>query len=118
MIVHIGPDDIVKNILVGETIDDFLSLENPDDTFTVVNGSNQVNIGDIWFADVEKTKPASGPYPSWTWNADVWQWVPPVTYPTDTILINQWGDWDEDAYQADNSDPNVWVLKTETIPDP
>ena len=47
MIVHIGPDNVVKNILVGETIDDFLSLENPGDTFTVVNGSNQVNIGDI-----------------------------------------------------------------------
>ena len=33
MIVHIGPDNIVKNILVGDTIDGFLTEENPGDTF-------------------------------------------------------------------------------------
>ena len=118
MIVHIGPDNVVKNILVGDTIDDFLSLENPGDTFSLAPGSNLVVIGDTWFEDKKLTKPANGQFPSWVWNEDEWQWKPPVTYPTDEILENQYWYWDEDAYQADNSDPNVWILKTETIPDP
>ena len=117
MIVHIGPDNVVKNILVGDTIDDFLSLENPGDTFSLAPGSNLVVIGDVWFEDKKLTKPASGQFPSWVWNEDEWQWKPPVTYPTDEILENQYWFWDEDAYQADNNDPNVWVLKTETPPE-
>ncbi len=117
MIVHIGPDNVVKNILVGDTIDDFLSLENPGDTFSLAPGSNLVVIGDVWFEDKKLTKPASGQFPSWVWNEDEWQWKPPVAYPTDEIEVDQWWDWDEDAYQADNNDPNVWVLKTETPPE-
>ena len=117
MIVHIGPDNVVKNILVGDTIDDFLSLENPGDTFSLAPGSNLVVIGDVWFEDKKLTKPASGQYPSWVWNEDEWQWKPPVAYPTDEIEVDQWWDWDEDAYQADNNDPNVWVLNTETPPE-
>tara|TARA_A100001388_G_C28723201_1_gene477540 strand:- start:886 stop:1239 length:354 start_codon:yes stop_codon:yes gene_type:complete len=117
MIVHIGPDNVVKNILVGDTIDDFLSLENPGDTFSLAPGSNLVVIGDLWFEDKKLTKPANGQFPSWVWNEDEWQWKPPVTYPTDEILENQYWFWDEDAYQADNNDPNVWVLKTETPPE-
>lgn len=118
MIVQIGSDNIVKNTIVGDTLEGFADVDLfPDDTFTVVPGDNQVNIGSEWFADEQKTKDPQ-PYPSWTWNADDWQWKPPVTYPTDTITDEQWWDWDEDAYQADNADPNVWVLITETPPDP
>ena len=50
MIVHIGSDNIVKNILVGDTVDDFLTAENPDDTFEIAPGSNLVVIGDLWFS--------------------------------------------------------------------
>jgi len=117
MIVHIGPDNVVKNILVGDTIDDFLSLENPGDTFSLAPGSNLVVIGDLWFEDKKLTKPANGQFPSWVWNEDEWQWKPPVAYPTDEIEVDQYWYWDEDAYQADNNDPNVWVLKTETPPE-
>ena len=117
MIVHIGSDNIVKNILVGDEVDSWMTEENPDDTFTVAPASNLVVIGDIWFPENKVTKPANPPYPSWTWNESEWQYLPPVTYPTDEITVDQWWDWDEDAYQADNSDPNVWVLITETPPE-
>ena len=105
MIVHIGPDNVVKNILVGDTIDDFLSLENPGDTFSLAPGSNLVVIGDVWFEDKKLTKPASGQFPSWVWNESEWEWKPPIDYPTDEILENQWWDWDEENTQ--------WVLHTE-----
>ena len=105
MIVHIGSDNIVKNILVGDTIDDFLSVENPGDTFSLAPSSNVVVIGDIWFEDKKLTNPANGPYPSWSWNEEEWEWKPPIDYPTDEILENQWWDWDEENTQ--------WVLITE-----
>ena len=40
MIVHIGSDNIVKNILVGDEVDSWMTEENPDDTFTVAPASN------------------------------------------------------------------------------
>ena len=39
------------------------------------------------------------PFPSWTLNEDTCIWEAPVAYPSDSIQCN----WDEDAYQADNT---------------
>ena len=85
--------------------------------FTLAPASNLVAIGDIWFPENKVTKPANGHTQVGFGTNHEWQWKPPVTYPTDEITVDQWWDWDEDAYQADNSDPNVWVLKTETPPE-
>tara|TARA_R110000796_G_scaffold249687_1_gene377781 strand:- start:89 stop:469 length:381 start_codon:yes stop_codon:yes gene_type:complete len=46
---------------------------------------------------------APKPFESWTL-ADTWLWVAPITYPDD----GKFYDWDEDAYQADNT--KGWVL--------
>ena len=46
------------------------------------------------------------PYPSWNLNEESCIWEAPVPYPTDGQRYN----WDEDAYQADNT--TGWV----TIP--
>ena len=44
------------------------------------------------------------PYHSWTLNSDTYLWEPPIPVPVveDTLF-----DWDENAYQADNS--TGWV---------
>lgn len=46
------------------------------------------------------------PYPSWTLNETSCLWQPPISYPTDDRVY----DWDEDAYQADNT--QGWVVYT------
>jgi len=48
-------------------------------------------------------------YDSWTISGPEWQWEPPVARPDDGLAY----DWDEDAYQADTSDPKTagWVLR-------
>ena len=43
------------------------------------------------------------PYASWTLDTNTWYWVCPLTYPNDGKVYS----WDEDAYQADNT--NGWV---------
>ena len=44
------------------------------------------------------------PYSSWTLNETTYYWEAPLTYPTDGLQY----EWDEDAYQADNT--TGWVL--------
>ena len=44
MIVQIGSDNVVKNILVGEEVDDWMIEENPDDTFSIAPVSNLVAV--------------------------------------------------------------------------
>ncbi len=52
------------------------------------------------------------PYPSWTISTSIWDWVPPHDVPD--LTEEQWDqgyyyEWDEDAYQANNS--AGWVLR-------
>lgn len=44
------------------------------------------------------------PFPSWTLDNTTYIWHPPIPYPSDGQVY----DWDEDAYQADNT--TGWVL--------
>jgi hypothetical protein len=46
------------------------------------------------------------PFASWTLNETSCLWQPPISYPTDDKVY----DWDEDAYQADNT--QGWVEYT------
>ena len=46
------------------------------------------------------------PFPSWTLIDDTCQWKPPIDYPTPDDSLTLY-DWDESAYQADNS--TGWV---------
>jgi len=59
------------------------------------------------------------PYPSWTISTTEAVWEAPITMPTltdDQIAAEQGYTWDEDAYQADTSDPKTagWVLTSKT----
>lgn len=52
------------------------------------------------------------PYASWTLNSETYFWEPPIAMPELTqaeIDDNKIYDWDEDAYQADNT--QGWVLR-------
>ena len=49
------------------------------------------------------------PFASWTLNDDTCLWEAPVAYPDDGERYT----WDEDAYQADNT--QGWVLVSNTI---
>ena len=60
---------------------------------------------------------APQPFPSWTIDNTSKDWVAPLTAPTLTdeqIAARSVYQWDEDAYQADTSDPKTagWVLYT------
>lgn len=52
------------------------------------------------------------PYPSWILNKTTWEWNAPITlnYTDDDEEKGVWYDWDEDAYQADNT--KGWVKNT------
>jgi len=52
------------------------------------------------------------PYPSWVLNKTTWIWEAPITlnYTEDDEEKGVWYDWDEDAYQADNT--KGWVKNT------
>ena len=50
------------------------------------------------------------PYPSWTLNTTTGLWEAPVARPED-VGEWTWLDWDEDAYQADNT--QGWIVPTE-----
>jgi len=68
---------------------------------------NYAGIGFTYDASKDAFVPPQ-PYPSWTLVEDTCQWKPPVDYPTpdesETIY-----EWNESAYQADNS--TGWVKK-------
>src|SRR5210317_1423686 len=57
-------------------------------------------IGDIY--DVENNNFKSvQPYDSWTFNNTTWKWEPPLSMPN--MINDEVYDWDEEAYQADNT---------------
>ena len=77
---------------------------------------NFANIGDT-YDDVNEIFWRPQPYTSWTKDTATASWVPPITQPTITSAQHDqnvagthgWKyDWDEDAYQADNS--TGWTL--------
>ena len=62
---------------------------------------------------------AEKPYASWVLDSTTKDWISPLgaepERSEDMITAKQYYEWDEDAYQADTSDPKTtgWVLKTE-----
>lgn len=46
------------------------------------------------------------PFPSWVLDTTKWVYVPPLDFPT--CADNEIAQWDEDAYQADNT--TGWVI--------
>jgi len=64
-------------------------------------------IGDIY--DVENNNFKSvQPYASWTFNNTTWKWEPPLSMPS--MSNDEVYDWDEDAYQADNT--TGWSIRS------
>ena len=66
---------------------------------------NYATIGDTYDATRDAFMRPQ-PYPSWTLNETTCQWEVPVAYPDD----GKFYEWDESAYQADNS--TGWALIT------
>ena len=64
---------------------------------------NYAGIGYTYDADSDVFY-APRPYASWTLGSNSWLWNSPITYPDD----GQSYYWDEDAYQADNTEG--WIL--------
>lgn len=76
---------------------------------TSYNGNIRKNYASIGFTydEAKDAFIAPQPYNSWTLDEDSCIWEPPVSFPMDGNLYI----WDEDAYQADTSDPKTagWV---------
>lgn len=53
-------------------------------------GKKFAGIGDV-YDPIEKTFKLPQPYPSWTFNTELWLWEPPTPEPTDGPVH----DWDE-----------------------
>lgn len=47
-------------------------------------------VGDIYDISDDTFKPAKA-HSSWLWNAESWEWLPPVAHPNDGL----WYDWNE-----------------------
>jgi hypothetical protein len=73
-------NNVVTTIAVAEAdyFDDFVD-DSPGDWILATTENSEdgkyVAVGYTW--DGTLFKPAK-PYPSWTWNADTWNWIPPV----------------------------------------
>ena len=86
---------------------------------TSYNGNMRVRYAGIGYSyneSLDAFVPAQ-PYASWTLNNSTADWDAPITQPTltdDQIAAGSYYTWDEDAYQADTSDPKTagWVLNT------
>ena len=86
---------------------------------TSYNGNMRVRYAGIGYSyneSLDAFVPAQ-PYASWTLNNSTADWDAPITQPTltdDQIAAGSFYRWDEDAYQADTSDPKTvgWVLET------
>ena len=53
------------------------------------------------------------PYPSWVLNTTTWEWEAPISHDAftdDDEAKGIWYEWDEDAYQADNT--KGWIKHT------
>jgi hypothetical protein len=70
--------------------------------------AKHAGVGDIYHPDIDEFRPEQ-PFPSWAFDYDVRDWMPPIPFPTGTIPIDEMGrqthywSWNEDAYQADNT---------------
>jgi len=86
---------------------------------TSYNGNMRVRYAGIGYSyneSLDAFVPAQ-PFASWTLNNSTADWDAPITQPTltdDQIAAGSYYAWDEDAYQADTSDPKTagWVLNT------
>lgn len=47
-------------------------------------GKKFAAIGDTYIPSSKNFKPAQ-PFPSWTWSASTWSWIPPVAKPSEEI---------------------------------
>jgi hypothetical protein len=64
-----------------------------DDADTTVAGVLEVLTEEDYYARKQAEFEARRPFPSWLWDEDNGQWVPPVPYPDDGKMYR----WDEDS---------------------
>jgi hypothetical protein len=78
----INSDNIVENVI--EVTDSQVALF--PGTFIKIESRHDlgcgVGIGDEYFSDVDKFKEKQW-WDSWTWNEDLWKYVPPIPKPAD-----------------------------------
>jgi len=98
-------DDGVESEAVGVSFCQSLLGQDTIWKQTSYNGNIRKNYASVGFT-YDEAKDAfipPQPYISWTLDEDSCVWEPPVALPMDGNLYN----WDEDAYQADNT--QGWV---------
>jgi hypothetical protein len=88
---------IVTQVIVAEK--DFINSGAVGDEFNWVQTSYSnsfrgkfASIGDTWDSVNQVFMPPQ-PYPSWTYNEDMFQWVPPIAVPDPTKMY----EWDEET---------------------
>jgi hypothetical protein len=103
----VSSDGTVLDVIVADQ--DFIdnNTESSDDhsyieTFMDADGSseryNYASKGHLYNSDAGAFHKLQ-PYASWVLNETTCLWEPPIVHPTDDNIYN----WNEDAYQADNT---------------
>jgi hypothetical protein len=61
-------------------------------TYMDVPGKTYAGIGFEYLPESDNFRPVQ-PFPSWTWDAETWSWIPPVPYPDESDAVPR--RWDE-----------------------
>ena len=112
-------DETIRDPYDSNTVNHDLGIEQAKKTFPgewlrcEYDGYRRIcpSIGDTYDKELDCFIEANPPYASWTFNRTTKQWEAPLTKPeltADEIAANNQYDWDEDAYQTDNT--TGWVL--------
>lgn len=81
------------------------SRGDPSEDQTKALRYNYGAVGMLYDAEADAFYHPAPTWSSWILNTDTYIWEAPIPYPTDGELY----EWDEDAYQADNT--TGWVLR-------
>jgi len=105
--------NIVEEVISSTQLGIFEKHDFEDWIQTSYNGNMRKNYAGIGYV-YDKVRDAfipPKPFPSWVLNEDNLLWNPPVPYSGEDMMSVV---WDEDAYQADNT--QGWVLETREAP--
>jgi hypothetical protein len=88
---QVNQSNVVENIIIADDVYiEEVKENNPEYRFIKSSDDNEAYVG---FEYSESLKKFSGPsiFPSWVWDSENWEWVPPTPKPDE----GYWH-WDED----------------------
>jgi hypothetical protein len=89
---------VVTNIVVwGDQSEDQFSEEGHDRVEETTGWEHQPGIGWTWTPEFGYRPPQ--PYPSWVWDAELFEWVAPIPQPPEDECENGWWSWDEEGQE-------------------